>query len=823
MSFVSQLATTEPNQVRRLVKPLLLAASVSLIAAGGMILGSTPAEAQQYRNPYGQQQQYQQQQPGSKPYNYYGNGYGQPPMGQRPAQQPQQQYHPQQQQPQQRYSPPAQNNNYSYEDDSSLELYSQYVEQATNYYNQNQLSKAIEYYSKALPLAQDMSIPVIYNNLAASFISRGVYYMNKTKDNTSALSDFRNALYLLKHGWPDDAPKKPIHSKNLKTTEANLTNTYKRLNISLTDANKHLAMAKEERLKGHFQESIVEYGKVLELNANNAEAQKAMGDLFNVLNKPEKSVTYYSKAADKMGADGGGDEVYVNLGNSLLKANNIDGAVKNYNKALEINPKNMNALNQLEKVWLNEIRFNPSSVVGHANLGSVYQKKGQLPLAYQQYNAAEHFAEQNRSTDFETKKMIRLNMGTLFQAQKNYPMAIKAYDTVLHIDPSNKQANYYKATAYKESGNIEMALQSFDKVLAADPSHTAAQEEMLTMLKQHPDPNRVKAELQRYADRFSRNAIIQSKIGEEFHRYNDYDLAANYYKRAIQLDPNLASAYANLGAVYHAQGNEPESLKAYQKAVELDPSNDTVKELAKSAQQSLGFKHYEQAIALQQQEKHQEAIPAFEKALQTTPDDSDLLSAYGVSLQSVGRIDDAIKIYNKAIAKDAFKANYHYYLGTAYHQQNKLDLAAQAYNHAVTKDPTLAEAREALASIEETQASNTLQDAVDTFNAKKYPQALTLINKAIAAKPTDSLAHYYKGLILGAQNNNTQAAVSYRKSIKLDTGFADAYYALALILDEQNKSAEALTTFKKFIELSPSQDDDFVRYAQDRVKSLSNG
>ena len=66
------------------------------------------------------------------------------------------------------------------------------------------------------------------------------------------------------------------------------------------------------------------------------------------------------------------------------------------------------------------------------------------------------------------------------------------------------------------------------------------------------DPAKVAAGLRQYADRFNRNATVQAQIGEEFHQRKDLGNAALYYQRAIQLDPKLASAWANLGALHAA-------------------------------------------------------------------------------------------------------------------------------------------------------------------------------------------------------------------------------------------------------------------------------
>lgn len=711
-----------------------------------------------------------------------------------------------------------------YSSTGNLDEYARYSEQGNNFFNSGQLTQSIEAFEKALAVAPVPSIPVVYNNLAVVYIKRGNYYHDKARQDEKALSDFRKAYFYLEFAWPEGMERKPLHEKNRQVAKENVDIAYRNLGIKASDKAKHLEMAKQLRLQGKFPEAIVEYGTALALDKNDAVAAKALGDLFTVVNLPEKSKKYYSvvmKEADP-NAEGDGidrDETLVRLGNAQYKTGEINKAVANFDKALTINPNNVSALNMLEKIWLNEIKFNPSSVLGHANLGSVYQKKHLYDQAYQQYNAAEHFSEMDRSTAFDVKKMIRLNIGTLFQAQKQYQKALSAYDTVLQVEPNHLQANFYKATLLQETGNVDGAIQAYNRVLTIDPNYKPAQEKMLSLIKQQPDPARLAAGLKQYADRFPNNATVQAQIGEEFHQRKDLDAASFYYKRAIQINPKLASAWANLGAIYQTQGKQAESAEAFQKALALEPENDTFKQLAQSSKQSIGYQAYQDAVELQRQGKSTEALPLFKKAL-TYSDTPEIHAAYGVSLQSAGQLDTAIAEYQKAMEKEPDSADYAYYQGTAYHQKKDFVKAQAAYKKALSLRPNYTEAQQALASIEQQTASQDLAKAVEAYNQKNYTQALTLINQSLNRNPKDAMSHYYKGLILDGQKKYSLAAQSYREAIKYNPDFTDAYYALGVALDTTKDNVGAKNAFERFVTLSGNNEDDFVKYARERVKVL---
>lgn len=712
-----------------------------------------------------------------------------------------------------------------YSSSGNLDEYAKFSEQGSQAFNSGQLTQSIEAFERASAVAPTPSLPVVYNNLAVVYIKRGNYFHDKLRQDQNALSDFRKAYFYLESAWPEGMERKPLHEKNRQVAKENLGIAYRNLGINQADKTKHLEMAKQLRLQGKFPEAIVEYGQVLDMDKNNAVAAKALGDLYTVVNLPEKSKKYYALAVNGAGSSGGGasgiaqDETLVQLGNAQYKTGEIDKAVANFDKALSINPTNVSALNMLEKIWQNEIKFNPSSVLGHANLGSVYQKKKLYDQAYQQYNAAEHFAEMDRNTAFDVKKMIRLNIGTLFQEQKQFQKALSAYDTVLQVDPNHLQANFYKASLLQDTGNLDGAIQAYNKVLSIDPNYKPAQDKMLALVKQQSDPAKVAAGLRQYADRFPNNATVQAQIGEEFHNRKDLNAATFFYKRALQLDPKLASAWANLGAIYQTQGQDEESSEAFQKAQALEPDNETFKQLAQGSRQGIGYKAYQEAVQLQQQGKSQDALPLFKKAL-TYNDTPEIHAAYGISLQSAGQLDAAIAEYQKAMTQDANNADYAYYQGTAYHQKKEMAKAQAAYKKALSLKPGYTEAKEALASIDQQAASEDLEKAIDAYNNKSYTQALTLVNQTLSRNGQDAMAHYYKGLVLDAQKKPSLAAQSYREAIKYNPDFTDAYYALGVALDTSKDSRGAKTAFERFLSLSGSNEDDFVKYARERVKTL---
>jgi tetratricopeptide (TPR) repeat protein len=81
--------------------------------------------------------------------------------------------------------------------------------------------------------------------------------------------------------------------------------------------------------------------------------------------------------------------------------------------------------------------------------------------------------------------------------------------------------------------------------------------------------------------------------------------AESLYKKAIELDPNLAIAYTNLGNIRFRQGDEPGAEKLYRKALEIDDRQPEA--------------HYNLGYVMLERGKASQAVHYFESAIKTDP------------------------------------------------------------------------------------------------------------------------------------------------------------------------------------------------------------
>ena len=148
-------------------------------------------------------------------------------------------------------------------------------------------------------------------------------------------------------------------------------------------------------------------------------------------------------------------------------------------------------------------------------------------------------------------------------------------------------------------------------------------------------------------------------------------------QKSVQLDPQDAEAYFNLGIVMQELGKLDEAEESYKKAITLKP-DFTV------AHSNLG-------VVLKELGKLDEAEESYKKAITLKPDFIVAHSNLGLVLKELGRLDEAEISLRQAIKlKPDFKAYNN--LGIVMEELGKLDEAEASYKKAIKLKPDFKEA-----------------------------------------------------------------------------------------------------------------------------------
>jgi len=310
---------------------------------------------------------------------------------------------------------------------------------------------------------------------------------------------------------------------------------------------------------------------------------------------------------------------------------------------------------------------------------------------------------------------------------------------------------------------------------------------------------------------------IARSLMEDAQRARDagrIDDAIAMYRRVIDAAPTLASAYADLGALYYKAGKTQEAYDVLVRGLEKVPDDRTLLSNAAAAAQQLG-KQAEalgfvdraleknkrdsgllslRATTLRALGRNDEALAALEQAVEISPDDARIQFSLGNQLYALGRRDEAVAAYRKAVTLDKTLLRAQYNLGALLFEQGRYDEALSAY-------------RMALEPIEQ---QLTKKQKVDVIHAgafanvgamhlkqQRYDDAIAAYRKALAIDPKNPNAHYNLGFIFFTRNQLDAAVPEYRAALAQSADLPLAYVHLAEIARRKRDYDAAIQTIRE--------------------------
>lgn len=177
-------------------------------------------------------------------------------------------------------------------------------------------------------------------------------------------------------------------------------------------------------------------------------------------------------------------------------------------------------------------------------------------------------------------------------------------------------------------------------------------------------------------------------------------------KKEIVLPEKMTAAeYYNYGLENIKKSGFDEAIAAWQKALELEPTMI-------NAYEKLGKAYYTQG-------KFDKAGEIYRKELELKPDDPMIYYSLGVVYRMNEQFEDAVKMQTKALSLNPNLATAYNELGLTYCKQKKLDEAIDAHKTALELDPNLGTAHNYLGVVYLLKGMSA--EAEEEFNQfKKY-------------------------------------------------------------------------------------------------------
>ena len=234
----------------------------------------------------------------------------------------------------------------------------------------------------------------------------------------------------------------------------------------------------------------------------------------------------------------------VERGNKFVQDNLLARAKTEYQKALKVFPRHVDAL---------------------YNLAVACEKLGQNDEALEHYR---HYLE-IRPNDAD----VWTQLGVRYDEAGQKTEARAAYTKALALDAKFGLAHHNLGVLLKEQGDLDAAqhhLEIFVKIEEdAGRRNGDAYYSLGVLQLARGRLKEAKQLLQQALDTDPSVAYYNNAIGDVYLAEAEIDLAISAYKKALEKDAKYVPAYSGLGDAYRQKGDRVEAEKAYRRALEL--------------------------------------------------------------------------------------------------------------------------------------------------------------------------------------------------------------------------------------------------------------
>jgi tetratricopeptide (TPR) repeat protein len=259
----------------------------------------------------------------------------------------------------------------------------------------------------------------------------------------------------------------------------------------------------------------------------------------------------------------------------------------------------------------------------------------------------------------------------------------------------------------------------------------------------------------------------------------DYASAEPLLKRVVAADSNNFQAWFDLGFVYNALGNTPDSIAAYRKSVAAKPD-------VFESNLNLGL----MLVKTGQPDAEQ-----FLRAATTLKPTAEVDQGHARAWLSLAHVlennkpDEAINAYKQAAALDAKDPEPHLSAGLLLEKNNRFADAEQEYKQALALDPNSSDALTGLANV--------------SMRGQRYGEADPILRKIIAMHPEDVSARLQLARILLILGKNDDAIAQLQEALKLDPGNPLAQADLGDLYLQSKKYDQAEVLFRSMLAAHP--------------------
>ena len=400
--------------------------------------------------------------------------------------------------------------------------------------------------------------------------------------------------------------------------------------------------------------------------------------------------------------------------------------------------------------------------------------------------------------------------------------AIAQYDLAVKLDQNLPQAHKKLADALAQNGQWETAATYYRQAIRLKQSPltstlppTSLQQEKSPPVTRKNSQLTIEQQIEHYQQQLKNNpnsVKLLINLGNLYAQKQEWQQAISAYEDGLKINPNSPVLYRNLAKITEKNGQLELAADYWYRALNLDPSWATAESYLK-----LGN-------TLSQQEKTEPAISCYRSAIALQPDLTEAYIRLGNILSSLQQHDRGLNIAQELIAQHPQLATVYLYQGRILEVQGKIAEAKAAYEQATQINPKLWQTFYYWAEIannrgEWQESANIYRKALETnqdvyllhynlgyatFRLQSWSESRQAFNKAIKLDPHNPWSYVYLGIIDTNCELWEGAIPNLLKAISLKTNLTGIYKQLGIVLRQYFLSLEDLeTTVAKITQLIP--------------------
>lgn len=230
---------------------------------------------------------------------------------------------------------------------------------------------------------------------------------------------------------------------------------------------------------------------------------------------------------------------------------------------------NSRGIELADRGWLDEairefqkaIELDPRSAHAHDNLATVYSEKKLYREALREYLSAIELEPDSATAHYNL---------ACFLATHGADMAISEYREAIQLDPKYPDAHLNLGLTYADEDRIEEAMKELERAIELDPKDPFPRHELAALLMDEGDYRSAISQLKEVIRLESSNFEAFLDLGICYAQKGFYAEAERAYASARALQPDDLLLNYNLSALYALWAKPAQSLEALQRALAID-------------------------------------------------------------------------------------------------------------------------------------------------------------------------------------------------------------------------------------------------------------